>query len=249
MNKNFITILVLITFTGYIYPQIYAPCGTNETETLSVERGGRYKTATGNIHALIVFAQFKDDNFSSPSWPLNQMPDWADDFIESSPCSTFSTNNLTQYFYEMSNGTLQLTGDIYPNLIITDNYQSNYSIHSSNQEILLKTDAQVNYQNYDNWDKISNYNHEATSDGDVDLVIIIYRSTNLVNWSGNANLWLSNSLISMDGKNIKSGFSNGSGIVISQGRHGFQYIVYVAAHEYGHHLLGGNHIDYIPRLA
>lgn len=231
-------------------------CGTptNVKNTLTAlssptSRGGAYITYQGVLRVVVVFIQFKDDSQASTDWPLNTLPNWALNFVNANPGNSFPYNNLSQYFYEMSNGNFQVVGYVHPQLMITNLNESQYnqSLGAVNNEILTRINPSVDFSQYDNWSGIN-----PGPDGYVDMIFLMYRnfSNQLINgqgWTGNAELFLPNNL-AVDGKIIRSGFP-GSGVQMRGGWHGNDYIKYVAAHELGHYLFGGGHIFGVSDLA
>lgn len=140
-----------------------------------------------------------------------------------------TTVPITNCFYSTFNGT-----------VVTDNNESYYtSIGQVNREIILEVDPYVNFANYDNL----NGNSFGT-DGKVDFIYIIYRNATSSHWyySGLAHLEVSTT-ISVDGKYIYNNSYINGGVQQRGGYNGRDYTMYVAAHELGHYLLGGGHID------
>lgn len=206
---------------------------------------------------FVVFAQFKDDTKADTCWPLNKFPYWAKDYISPTGSGPFAYNNLSQYFYAMSNGKFQVEGDVYNKLIIT-NHDENYysSLGESNYEILTRVaaDPAVDFSKYDNLN-----GNTFGKDGKVDLIFLIYRNseTSLFSSFGRyytaiAHLELS-STIYTDGVRIESGGSNGynigSGVQQRGGFNGKDYSMYVSAHEMAHYLFGNGHIYGVSNLA
>jgi len=146
----------------------------------------------------------------------------------------------------MSNGTYQVYGDVYGSLVTTDKNQSEYNnIGEVNREIILEVDPIVNFANYD----ILNGNSFG-SDGNVDFIYIIYRNVTgntLMYYSGIAQLSVSQT-INVDNKQIVDNSYIGGGVHQKGGYNGRDYTMYVAAHEMGHYLFGGGHIDYASNL-
>lgn len=146
----------------------------------------------------------------------------------------------------MSNGTFQVIGDVYDDLVITDYNESYYSsIGQVNREIILKVDPYVNFAEYDNLN-----GNSPGSDGIVDFIYIIYRNATSSHWyyTGIARLEVS-STINVDGKQIVNNTSIGGGVQQRGGYNGRDYTLYVAAHEMGHYFFGSGHIDYVSNLA
>lgn len=234
--KKYIFLLLFAMFPILFAQEIpNLTCGTaNASIQYEANRGGYHIPSAGTIRALVIFAQFKDDNSVASDWPLNQMPNWATSFIPS----------LSQYFIEMSNGSFNITGEIYPSLVISNNNMNSYNAGTINKEIIQKVDAQVDFTQYDNWS-----GKNLGSDGKVDLIIIIHRGL-IAPWlyTGIAELGCTNFYV--DGKLVEGKFGNNpSGVYCSSGAWGLYYMKYLIAHEIGHLLLGPGHIDYLNNSA
>jgi M6 family metalloprotease-like protein len=208
-----------------------------------------YIPTSGNLKVLVIFAQFQDDpDISDNGWDRDSYPTWANTFVNSSTGGNYPWNNLSHYYNEMSNGTFQVIGDVYDNLVITNYPQSHYSsIGEANREIIMEVDPTVDFSSYDNLNGSS-----WGSDGFVDFIYIIYRNvtgSSLMDYSGKAHLNVS-STINVDGGKYVINTSTGPGGGVQQrgGYNGRDYTLYVAAHELGHYLFGSGHIDYASNL-
>ncbi|MCB0731018.1 MAG: hypothetical protein KDC88_08295, partial [Ignavibacteriae bacterium] len=224
----------------------------------SLVNKGKYATSIGELRVLVIFAAFKDDTSTvSESWKLNDVNlNWKDKIVNSSTELNFSEKNLTQYFYEMSLGKFYLYGDVYPKVIIPQNNQTEYnSISEVNHEILLSLDKEVDFSKYDNWSRNNEKEFVNIPDGQVDQIFIVYRNFEdrlFFNngWTGIAQLYLNEDIITNDGVKITTGrLDKGSGIQSRGGKHGFEYMKYILAHEFGHFLLGAIHIENVTNLA
>lgn len=139
------------------------------------------------FRVLIVFVQFQGDTRINEDWPLNQLPVWADqanEFIASSPSSSYPELTVSDYWKEMAQGNFDFIGDIYQTLVMLppeSQYISQGKNHShANQDVLAKIDTIVNFNNYDKW----SYNSQTQTfqfspDGFVDMIYIIYRDPNI----------------------------------------------------------------------
>jgi len=146
----------------------------------------------------------------------------------------------------MSNHTFQIIGDVYDNLVTTNLNENQYSsIGQVNREVLSRIDPEVNFSLYDNLNGTS-----WGKDGKVDLVFVIYRnSTSLMSdYTGIALLEMSSSYTTNEGVTIQNNWNIGGGVQMRGGFNGRDYTTYIAAHELGHYLFGGNHIDFISNL-
>lgn len=222
------------------------------------ENNGRYLTSVGELKVLIIYSMFMDDSTENINWKLDKtkLPNWGKDIVNNSTSLNFNKNNITQYFYEMSNGNFMFFGDVYPELIIPKHSQSKYkSIAEVNHEILTGLDSKINYSQYDNWSKDGNGKFINKPDGQVDLIIIVYRDFKdklFFNngWTGTAYLYLTKDIETNDNVKISTGrLDIGSGIQSRGAKNGFTYIKYVLAHEVGHFLFGAGHIENVTNLA
>ncbi len=218
---------------------------------------GNYTTSVGKIKVLFIFVKFKDDTVKSDAWKLENMklPGWANKIVNNNTEINFPDNNLTQYYYEMSNGNFFLYGDVYPKLVIPKLFQKEYkSISDVNSEVLTKLDKEIDFSKYDNWSKGKDNKYVNKPDGNVDVIFIVYRD--FINrlffnnsWTGIAHLYLKEDIKTNDGVTIKTGrLDAGSGIEVRGAKNGFTYIKYVLAHEFGHLLFGAGHIENTTNL-
>jgi len=145
----------------------------------------------------------------------------------------------------MSNGTFDFIGDVYSQVYVTPQPKSYYDINQGrgrgwlNQQIIDWMNPNVNFANYDN-----------DNDGDVDMIIFIYRNWDSQTFNGEpfqgkADLGFTGS-ITRDGKSILGGFP-GSGTS--------QDDVYtvgdfwnIGIHEISHYQFGAGHFDYIGKF-
>ncbi len=269
-NIFILTLLFFVIANSNSYPQ-YGKIKNKKAflENLAKQRalkqkkfkvGGNSISAQGTVKALLIFIQFDDDSLtSSKFWPYDtlNLPAWTKSFVNSKPAKEFKVNNLTQYFYEMSNGKLNLIGDIYPKLVRPEHDSKYYkNISEVNTEILERLDKEIDYSKYDNWSRDKKRKFIMKPDGKVDMIFMLYR--NFPNrlffnngWSGIAHLYLSKREIKTDdGVVIKSGsLDKGSGLIARGGKNGFEWFKYVVAHEFGHFLLGTGHISGVTNLA
>ncbi|MBX2977591.1 MAG: T9SS type A sorting domain-containing protein [Ignavibacteriaceae bacterium] len=244
MKTRIFIILISITiiFNIYLKAGVEDICGTESGKSAP------FLPTSGTIKVFVIFAQFVDDpNTENNGWAKDSYPDWANTFVNPSTGGGYSWNNLSHYFNEMSNGTFQVIGDVYDELVVTDFNQSYYtSIGQVNREIIMKVDPYVNFSVYDNLN-----GNTPGSDGIVDFIYIIYRNvtgSSLMNYSGIAHLEVSQTM-NVDGKQIVNNTYIGGGVQQRGGFNGRDYTLYVAAHEMGHYLFGGGHIDYVSNLA
>ncbi|GBD89759.1 hypothetical protein BMS3Abin04_00471 [bacterium BMS3Abin04] len=211
------------------------------------------------LKALFIFIQFDNDkNVKSKAWPYDtlSLPAWTKTFVNKEPSKNFPVKNISQYYYEMSDGKFFLTGDVYPELVRPFYSQKHYkSISEVNYEILKQLDGKIDFSQYDNWSRGRDGYFIRKPDKKVDMIYLIYRnfSNRLFfnnGWTGIAHLYLTKNIKTNDGVTIKTGsLDRGSGIIIRGGKNGAYWLKYVAAHELGHFLFGSGHIQGVTSLA
>ena len=234
-------VMLIISFSTIIYASSENNCGTTQNTNFT-----NLIPKTGTLRVFVVFVQFKDDDSSSTAWPKNQYPSWASGFVNTTVSNNYPYNNLSQYFDDMSNNTFHIIGDVYPYLVITNYDETNYSsIGAVNYEVLTKIDPDVDFSKYDNLN-----GNSWGSDGKVDFIYIIYRNSKILfNYTGIAHLSLSpTTYTTNDGVAIIDGGYIGSGVQQRGGLNGATYTKFISAHELGHYLFGGGHIDFISNL-
>jgi hypothetical protein len=236
------SLILFIVFISIIYM-----CGNNygstegNCQTIGSVTSNSIPTS-GTLKVFVVFVQFKDDNYASDGWPLNSYPSWANDFVSSNGSGPFAYNNLSEYFYEMSNHNFKVEGDVYDNLVTTSKNESEYTnMGEVNHEVLTQIEPHVQFAQYDNL----NGNSWGT-DGEVDFIYIIYRKSNtLMSYTGIAQLNLSSTIYTHDGVRIVGAddyITIHGGVQQRSGYAGRDYTVYISAHELGHYLFGSGHI-------
>ena len=244
--------VMFLVFVSYIFPQTNNSivCETETTTAPGATTWGKYKpaqTATGEyFRILIVYAQFASDTQTDTEWPLNYLPNWANSFIAGSVSSSYADQTISDYFDEASLGKFDFIGDVYQDTIIipTDMHYSNankYVIDELNDNI-------SDFSRYDNW-KLENGNHvfsEGNGDGYLDMLIIIYRNAgSYFGLAGGIALLGISEYITHDNIKINGSLSSiGSGITTRGGLGGKFGMVGHLAHEFGHYLFGGGHLNF-----
>lgn len=267
---NYINILLgllLINFTLLASNSQETKCAGNIPQSsVQAQTGGLYKPSSSGVNeymkTLVVFVQFDetDVDINNATWPKDQLPTWADNLISSSPSSNHPDFTISDYFKDMSMGSFDFIGDVYPNLVIINTeeyYRTNgYHFGDCNKDALTQINPYVDFSEYDNWGFNSLTNSfEFVPDGYVDMIIMIYRTpSNDGGWfdagesdfnaiavlSGSGNTYTLN----FDGVNILAKRSLehlGSGLTIKKGMQSLTYTLPILAHEYGHYLFGYNH--------
>lgn len=238
---------------------------------------GKYKPGKGILRVLFVYIRFADDHTSMSYWNSYPNPNtiwdvepWMALSIDQST-STNSNNyfNISNYFSEVSRNSFRVIGraayiGLPPKSTFTDDGTPNGTpLHgnalrkAANIAALeyLDNSIQIDLSYYDKFDYLSEYHHEETSDGIIDMVYMIYRAPNNhhfitgTGWnklSGIASLGGSGQHTLPSGLKVGLGFGgNSSGVTMNMGnknsdkrkeRFDDSYI-----HELGHYLMGGDH--------
>lgn len=248
-------------------------CGIDYLAPPSDQLGGRYITAhtpDGTfLRVLVIFVEFPDDvwNPTFSQWEKGQPPNFmGTDFIDEFTWQQSTNGNLTHFNRVMSQTSYTVIGKCYHR--ITPNTREHYlnnnikrpDIH---KEILQDLDNDINYADYDNWNKLGPYDHQPGQDHKVDMIYMIWRNIaeetsnpgynawrlgfgvyqngQYYRFSGEASLGYGQPLLVENGTiAIDMGFtSGGSGITMTVGFVGHSYTNKITIHEFGHHLLGG----------
>lgn len=143
-----------------------------------------------------------------------------------------------------------------------DWYMTNYTINrrgNIQKEIIQQLDATWDFAEFDNWDFISNYNHNNTADTYIDMIIFVWRniekdypedqqSTKLVNFNFTSNFGDLGYVgdINVDGglRKVKTNYGGYSSIPFGSGVSVRNYLTEDpfrnSIHEFSHYLIGGN---------
>jgi M6 family metalloprotease-like protein len=225
-------------------------CGTASGAVASLDEvGGIHMTARGTLRVLIVFVSFPDDTTSHPFWPAHNPPMSMAQFIDPDTATkSRGPFNLTNYFNEMSLGQFHLIGDaIWVESLHSQEEYRNGSFYRANWSVLQESvDPLVDFSQYDAWTSESPYHHVNAPDGQVDMIIMVWRTT-MFEFIGEASLGY-RAGFQADGKRIEMGFPEkiasplGSGVTCE-----YPYgdtpsrLMRTIVHELGHWLLGGAH--------
>lgn len=218
----------------------------------------------GIIRALVVFIKFSGDTFENEftcGWPHDKvgLPDWANSIIDPQVSTIYTQGTLSDYFYQMSMGKLNLIGDVHPQLMVPS--LSNYGDYGAggygkaNKEILdqlSQSSSGIDWGQYDN-DGLDGLPNSGDDDGNVDEIFMLYR------------LFGNNFISGPAGGEATLGFSSLAPITTSTPRTGGGYITItrtsgttqyglnrnyaqdIMCHEFGHHLFLPN-ITHFNRL-
>lgn len=211
--------------------------------------GGRHITAQGVLRVLLVFASFPDDETPHPYWPARNPPLFMNQFIDPDTATrSQSAFNLTNYFRQMSMGKFHLVGDALwvESARSQEEYRTGAYGRANRNVLEERVDALVDFALYDHWTKQADHVHVNIPDGQVDMIIMIWR-TAMWQFFGEASLGYNAGFV-LDGKRIEMGFPEylpsplGSGVTCQ-----YVYsdtprrIMQTMVHEVGHWLLGGPH--------
>ena len=199
-NNNTIPIILFLLFSYQLFansPDVQNVQLGITPSTSVMLRGGKEKTATGPLKALVIFVRYLDDVTNTETWPnYNVLPSWAQTFVNQTIPSNniFTPNNLSDFFDRSSggngNGTLgvfHVIGDV--KYVTTLHNQSYYSNDTQVfTEVFQTLDDpygayKVDFKQYDNWQFMSGgtyYNHvykPGVGDGVVDHIWIINRGS------------------------------------------------------------------------
>lgn len=270
----FLLMFFVILFSGSIYSQYYDDeCPLPSTvnfRAASSQTGGLYKPSSNlpgqYFRVLVVFVQFQGDNRPNSNWNPNQLPDWADEFIDPQTASEYTDMTISDFWKEMSMGNFDFIGDVYPELVILppESYYYNKNFADCNHDVLTQIDPNVDFSLYDNWKLQSGQFifSPGNADGLVDMILMIYRNPSEYpnpawfgdgygNFSGISKLGFSQEFVTNDlnsvGHNIKVNgglYSSGSGLTIRVGLRGHYNVMGLCNHEFGHYLFGYDHTNW-----
>jgi M6 family metalloprotease-like protein len=268
--KKLILILLFSIFSVQASnpPEEFCTATVFENTTIQAQTGGLYKPSSNGqneyMKVLVVFVQFQDDDRPDQTWPINQLPTWADDLIDSTPSTNYRELTISEYWQDMSMNNFDFIGDVYPNLVIINSEQyydnNNYDFGECNKDALIQVDQNPNFDfsDYDNWGyNSSTQSFEFVPDGNVDMILMIYRDpirqpVAQDEWFGggfgvfHAIALLSDSdfTLNFDGVNVVFDdwiSSSSSGLTVRSGKMNYHELLHVLAHEYGHFLFGAGH--------
>ena len=281
--RRLILTLFIISIWHLPYPakgrQSSIQCGmsthlTNESKHATPKFGGKYISASGTLRVLVVFVRFGDDNETSENWPdPGVLPAWAANFVDKdySPSGNYYRGTTSDYFYQNSYGNLHVIGDVY--YVTTEYAESHYHQIAAGppvdpqaaraalqMEVFNKLDAapyNVDFSQYDNWNRVNDYEVLEGPDGEVDMIWFLTRDIREYGLPAGqepfhwAHAMLDTETHERDGVVLKGGFP-GSGIGMfrrhldwavnpTQPPFGTGMIVNHVAHEMTHYFFGNGH--------
>lgn len=240
-------------------------CGLQVATDNSDQVGGRFVpsiTTNSFFRVLVIFAQFPDDGWNTgwTEWPKGGAPTYMHSFIDSTTSEMSNNGNITQYFRVMSMSKFTVIGKCYS--VIAPHTRQWYDDNSKgrayiNQEVIQKLNQTVSFAPYDNWQYVAEYNNVNTSDGQIDMIWVIWRNIDKEKlgfkfdsyfaFSGEASLGSDsyNVEFSVDNgaRTVAEGYPGygvpGSGLTVAIGYDGYSIVEQNTIHEFGHYLLGG----------
>ncbi len=269
-----LSIILFINYTLYASNNEEVKCACNiQQSSVKAQTGGLYKPSSNGANeymkTLVVFVQFDstDVDVNNFTWPKDQLPTWANDLISSSPSSSYPDLTISDYWKDMSMGSFDFIGDVYPNLVTinTEDYYKNNGYHfgECNKDALTQINPYVDFSDYDKWSfNSTTKTFEFSPDGYVDMIIMIYRTpknerydttnVNSPKWFDaghgdfNAVAILSDYDFTLNFDGVQIFGDNwishlSSGLTIKKGIKSLAYTLPILAHEYGHLLFGAGH--------
>lgn len=259
--KYFGIIFLLISLQ--LFAQEYN-CITASIQQVAAQNRGRWLPSEGTINALIVFAEFPDDNYdiNNTKWVKGNAPQNMSNWIDqTSP----TQGSLTHYFNEMSGNKLHLIGKVVHVVAphTRDWYLSNYTTNrrgNIHKEIIQQLDSTWNFAEFDNWDFVTDYTHDNIADTYVDMIIFVWRNiekdypeaqrntilTNLNFTSNFGDLGYAGTEFNVDSglRKIRMDYGGYSSIPLGSGVTVRNYLTEDpfknAVHEFSHYLIGDN---------
>lgn len=215
-----------------------------------------------------MFVQFKNETQEASYWPIGGAPTYMNDLVAQTINTSGNywdrysqtTETLSDWYQEVSKGTMQVTGKAYN--IILDNDANYYlslgqinGIREMNNEIIDKLNqVNVNWSEYDNWSgAYGNFNWQE--DTRIDMIVKVHRTRSVKGLfydDAAGYCMLGPDIMGIDivvsrDKYINDGWGAfGSGVTItgtSQGPCSKDWVFDVARHEIGHYLFGSDHMN------
>ena len=178
---------------------------------------GFYSQPVGNIYCLTMIVDFSDE---TAKFNIEQIDKWLN---EPGYSEGVCNGSVRDYFYDCSNGALELTNDVYGYYRAKKprSYYENFSDYSGASELVAEMidyfDAEIDFSKYDN-----------DGDGITDAVSIVYAG---IGKTWGQGLWPHAGYIGKNRDNVMIGRYNMSDM-------GNELALYVFCHETGHMLFG-----------
>lgn len=193
MRKIFLFLLIL-AISNSIYGQFV--CKNEHDITRfpgygNISNGGVF-TPKGDLRVLIIFISYGDDyDYQEVNgWPQDSaFPNWATNIDNKAFYTTFldfsndiysdpNRFSVSNFYYQMSNGSFRLLADYYPRRVIVDNVLPTDDWGSIHLKALQKISDSVNWSLYDNRKNSPNYefdNSTSQPDNAIDYIIFCHR--------------------------------------------------------------------------
>jgi len=188
------------------------------------ETRGMFLPASGVVNALVLFIRYADEDIDNTWWPADGFPEGWQTFIDQS-ADQGGTNkyNLTNFYREVSRNAdipFTLIGRV-DTVTSTLPIPNELDYGQSNKAVLMQVESRYSSElgnQLDQWTR-AEHCHNRVSNGDIDLIIMIWRTNRFrnsaINWSGIAHIGGSiTGPYTFLGKNVKlpafnSNFSSG----------------------------------------
>ena len=207
---------------------------------------GSWLPVKGNIHVLVVFAEVTNDpayeSVSNDRWQAGQLPEQPDYYFDEEISKKAPKGFLTDYFYQASFGSYQVTGTYFPKLIQVDYQQAAYHsfdkvVHQVNAwhaEPTNKNSFQPKLATLDQWTMTSqNQPKKFQADSLIDCIGVMWRVNSKMTTTSNSGYCSPGNqkklLVGYKGVNCMSEFvshANNADVILR--------------HELSHALYGGN---------
>jgi len=186
-----VTFLLCLSFIGPVAAQQYSDeevCAFTEEEQQEIEStmqlGGRDITAEGTVRALMLFIDFSDDtvDINNTAWPVGDGPSYIDDIINPEEEGEVKQHNITSFLADNSFDQFIMVGDVIYSQALrslsdykNDPNTSSNVAHWAVRDVLDSLDDVMDFADYDNWEKIANYQHEENPDSVIDMIFVQFR--------------------------------------------------------------------------
>ncbi|MBI1938039.1 MAG: T9SS type A sorting domain-containing protein [Ignavibacteriales bacterium] len=239
-------------------------CITASIQEVAMQSKGRWLPSEGTINVLIVFAEFPDDNYDiyNTRWVKGSEPQNMSNWVDQTWSSSSTQGSLTHYFNDMSGNKLHFIGkEVHVTAPHTrDWYMTNYTSSRRGyiqKEIIQQLDATWDFAEFDNWDYISDYTYNNTSDTYVDMIIFVWRNISqdlidpdqgLIDFNFTSNFadlgGIGNINVDNNQRKVATWFGGGNSTPYGSGVSVRNYLTEDpfrnTIHEFSHYLIGNN---------
>lgn len=261
--KKAIIITLLFGFAQICTAQTNFECVVQEVSNLSSNKGtghieyGKVFTPKGDLRVLVVFVSYGEtyDTVDMDGWPRDaDLPNWVTNNDEKAfytSLSEFSSDiysdpnrySVSNFYYQMSNGTFRIMADYYPHRVVVDVARTD-DWGDINRKALQQIENDVDWSLYDsrtNWPGFQFDNSTSQPDGKADYIVFCHR------FSWDWDVLPSDSFSNKDANGFNStsiNYTMPNGYVVKDGFTvitGDMKIIGVFPHELGHSLYEGPH--------